>query len=519
MLLHVRQVLDADELARRADACRRALGRRPRHRRRAVGAGQEQPAAAAGRRGARAAADRARGAGPPRRCSSRRRCRKRVFPPLFNRYGGAANAFGNHVDNAIRFVPGSQGERVRTDICCTLFLTEPDDYDGGELVVEDTFGAQRVKLPAGDMVLYPGTSVHRVEPVTRGERAGQLLLDREHGAQRRAAPPAVRHGHAPDAPARDRSAKPTRRCRPDRHVPQPAAHVGRRLSPAPRLTQSDVAMNRSLTRAPWPSVLARRLGRRRRPARREVRADPEGRVEAAGRARAQAHRPGLEDPPRQDHQRLLRGLRPRREEPQGRGLLPSEDLRGRHRAQVSGSHAPGLGSAGARPALDARRASCSAGRRPDGSSAGTSRSAMPRSRSSPPRSSGASTGPRYARFAQFVRGPRATLALRAAGAARPRAALRRPQPARRVHGDRAARLHHRPGADRLALHDRPILRRRDRRDHPRRAGLDPRRARRSCTSAASSSRAFVNARTSSRRCSMVESARRAATTSRDHAHD
>ena len=100
---------------------------------------------------------------------------KRVFPPLFNRYGGAANAFGNHVDNAVRFVPGGQGERVRTDISCTLFLAEPDEYDGGELVVEDTFGAQRVKLPAGDMVLYPGTSVHRVEPVTRGARLASFF--------------------------------------------------------------------------------------------------------------------------------------------------------------------------------------------------------------------------------------------------------------------------------------------------------------------------------------------------------
>ena len=116
---------------------------------------------------------------------------KRVFPPLFNRYGGTSNAFGNHVDNAVRFIPGTLGERVRTDISCTLFLAEPDEYDGGELVVEDTFGSQSVKLPAGDMVLYPGTSVHRVEPVTRGAPPGQLLLGREHGAQRRAAPPAA----------------------------------------------------------------------------------------------------------------------------------------------------------------------------------------------------------------------------------------------------------------------------------------------------------------------------------------
>jgi len=100
---------------------------------------------------------------------------KRVFPPLFNRYGGASNSFGSHVDNAVRFIPGPQGERVRTDVSCTLFLADPDDYDGGELVVDDTYGAQRIKLPAGDMVLYPGTSVHRVEPVTRGHRIASFF--------------------------------------------------------------------------------------------------------------------------------------------------------------------------------------------------------------------------------------------------------------------------------------------------------------------------------------------------------
>ena len=100
---------------------------------------------------------------------------KRVFPPLFNRYGGAANSFGNHVDNAMRFIPGTLGERVRTDVSCTLFLCEPDEYDGGELMVEDSFGAQSVKLPAGDMLLYPGTSVHRVEPVTRGHRLASFF--------------------------------------------------------------------------------------------------------------------------------------------------------------------------------------------------------------------------------------------------------------------------------------------------------------------------------------------------------
>lgn len=100
---------------------------------------------------------------------------KRVFPPLFNRYGGAFNSFGDHVDNAVRFIPGTLGERVRTDVSCTLFLSEPHEYDGGELTVEDTFGAQRIKLAAGDMVLYPGTSVHRVEPVTRGFRLASFF--------------------------------------------------------------------------------------------------------------------------------------------------------------------------------------------------------------------------------------------------------------------------------------------------------------------------------------------------------
>ena len=99
---------------------------------------------------------------------------RQIFPPLFNRYGGATNTFANHVDNAIRYVPGS-GARVRTDLSCTLFLSEPDEYDGGELVIEDPFESPRVKLPAGDMLLYPGTSVHRVEPVTRGQRIASFF--------------------------------------------------------------------------------------------------------------------------------------------------------------------------------------------------------------------------------------------------------------------------------------------------------------------------------------------------------
>jgi len=94
---------------------------------------------------------------------------KSVYPPLFNRYGGDANNFGNHIDNAVR-THAASARHVRTDISCTLFLSDPTSYDGGELVVQDTYGEQRIKFDAGDLVMYPGTSVHRVEPVTRGER-------------------------------------------------------------------------------------------------------------------------------------------------------------------------------------------------------------------------------------------------------------------------------------------------------------------------------------------------------------
>ena len=95
---------------------------------------------------------------------------RRVYPPLFNRYAGG-QSFGFHVDNAVRYDRSRGGvDPVRTDVSATLFLSAPEDYDGGELVIEDTYGEQRVKLQAGDMVLYPGTSLHRVTPVTRGER-------------------------------------------------------------------------------------------------------------------------------------------------------------------------------------------------------------------------------------------------------------------------------------------------------------------------------------------------------------
>lgn len=92
----------------------------------------------------------------------------KVFPPLFNRYEGG-EAFGAHVDNSIRALAGSEF-RIRSDLSCTLFLEPPEAYEGGELVVEDLFGEHSVKLAAGDMVLYPASSVHRVTPVTRGAR-------------------------------------------------------------------------------------------------------------------------------------------------------------------------------------------------------------------------------------------------------------------------------------------------------------------------------------------------------------
>ena len=96
----------------------------------------------------------------------------RVFPPLFNRYEGG-QSFGNHVDNAIR--QSASGIRIRTDMSATLFLAEPEEYDGGELMIEDTYGVHPVKLPAGHMVLYPASSLHHVRPVVRGARVASFF--------------------------------------------------------------------------------------------------------------------------------------------------------------------------------------------------------------------------------------------------------------------------------------------------------------------------------------------------------
>lgn len=96
----------------------------------------------------------------------------RIFTPRVNRYGEEANTYGPHIDNAIRLktADGEQTEYVRTDVSCTVFLNDPDEYEGGELTVSDTYGRQAIKLPAGHAVLYPGTSLHEVTPVTRGHR-------------------------------------------------------------------------------------------------------------------------------------------------------------------------------------------------------------------------------------------------------------------------------------------------------------------------------------------------------------
>jgi len=121
----------------------------------------------------------------------------RVYPPMFNRYA-AGMGFGHHIDNGLRMLPGT-GLKFRTDVSATLFLSAPEDCDGGELLIEDTYGTQSVKLPAGDLVIYPATSLHRVAPVTRGIRVASffwvqslvrndarrsLLLDLDRAVQR-----------------------------------------------------------------------------------------------------------------------------------------------------------------------------------------------------------------------------------------------------------------------------------------------------------------------------------------------
>lgn len=99
---------------------------------------------------------------------------KRIFNPLFNRYSGASNFYGEHVDGAVLHSRATQ-QWVRTDISCTLFLAQPEEYEGGELIIREPLGERRIKLPAGDMIMYPGNTVHQVAPVSRGQRIASFF--------------------------------------------------------------------------------------------------------------------------------------------------------------------------------------------------------------------------------------------------------------------------------------------------------------------------------------------------------
>jgi len=177
MLIHLKQLLTADEV-RQARALLQATDAPWIDGRRSAGAqavqaknneqlAQDSPSAAALRALVLAAVQR-----DPLFFSAA--LPKKIFNPLFNRYGGGMNFYGAHVDNAVLH-SRDPDQWVRTDVSCTVFLAEPGEYDGGELVVHDTYGQQAVKLPAGDAVLYPGTSVHEVRPVTRGARLASFF--------------------------------------------------------------------------------------------------------------------------------------------------------------------------------------------------------------------------------------------------------------------------------------------------------------------------------------------------------
>jgi PKHD-type hydroxylase len=184
MLIHIPDVLSADRWRMRAACSFRRLGGWPRDGRSAVGACQGQRAAARGHPAARELGDTIVSALQRHPLFISAALPLHVFPPLFNRYAGG-QSFGHHIDNAIRQMPGMP-HRIRTDLSCTLFLSGRDEYDGGELMVEDTYGLHSVKLPAGHLVLYPATSLHHVRPVTRGVRCSFFWL--QGGAQRRRPP-------------------------------------------------------------------------------------------------------------------------------------------------------------------------------------------------------------------------------------------------------------------------------------------------------------------------------------------
>ena len=148
---------------------------------------------------------------------------KQVFPPLFNRYD-AGMTFGAHVDNAVRTYLNSPLQ-VRTDVSTTLFISSPEDYDGGELVVEDTYGTHKVKLPAGDMIVYPGTSPAQCHADHARLAHRVVLLDPEPDPRRRPPRAAVRSRHV-DPAARDRCPGAQERGGADQRVSQPAAAMG-----------------------------------------------------------------------------------------------------------------------------------------------------------------------------------------------------------------------------------------------------------------------------------------------------
>ena len=176
MLLPIPDVLTAEQVfAARQRSGSSRLGGRPRDGRASIGARQGQHATC--RKDRRRRASWARWFLPRwsrTRCSSRRRFRRRVFPPLFNRYQGG-QSFGTHVDNAIRQVTGHAAPHPHGSFGDAVPGRSPDEYDGGELVVEDTYGTHSVKLPAGHMILYPATSLHHVRPVTRGARLASFF--------------------------------------------------------------------------------------------------------------------------------------------------------------------------------------------------------------------------------------------------------------------------------------------------------------------------------------------------------
>ncbi len=199
MLLTLPQLLDADELRQRARAAgARALGRRPRERRRPGRAGQEQRAAAARQRRARAACRRwCCGRSTARRVPGGRAAAQACSRRASTATRGDSNRYGQHVDNAVRFTPKpacacAPTSRARSSCPTPTTTTAANSWSTSR-------GAARSQAGRRRRVLYPGTSVHEVTPVTRGERLAALLLDRKHGAQRRAAPPAARAGPGADA--------------------------------------------------------------------------------------------------------------------------------------------------------------------------------------------------------------------------------------------------------------------------------------------------------------------------------